>query len=140
MYDALSEAAIMTTQLNPREIKAVKPPVEKPSNKFRVWWIPQLGMKKSFLVYVDTLEKAALLLNVLADYDKFQLDNRVKGDYANAGGVCVWDKEQMKEDSSNPEIKENDWGWSDWCDEETGDNLDDLLRDNNGILPERLRK
>ena len=61
--------------------------------KLRVWWIPQIPMK-AFHVDVQTPEEAEKLLNVLADYDLFQYENRVKGDYANAGGLHYWDEEE----------------------------------------------
>lgn len=71
--------------------------------KLRVWHIPQVPMK-AFHVGVDTLEEAVKILDVLANYDSFQYENNVKGDYANAQGL------QMFEDGE----------WSDWHDEETG--------------------
>lgn len=54
--------------------------------KYRVWWIPQIPMK-SFKVEVDSLDKAKLLTEVLADYDLFQYENKVKPDYSNTGGI-----------------------------------------------------
>lgn len=80
--------------------------------KFRVWWIPQLGVK-AFCVPVDTISEGVKLLQVLADYDKFQLDNRVKGDYCNTGGIQMFDE---SDDTDTPQ-----GSWVDWCDEETGE-------------------
>ncbi len=51
------------------------------------------------------MEEAARLLTVLADYDRFQFLNRIKPDYCNAGGLSVYE----------------DGGWTDWCDEESGE-------------------
>lgn len=70
----------------------------------RVWWVPQVPLK-SFLVPVSSVEEAAKVMNVLADYDIFQFENKVKGDYCNAGGLQVFD----------------DGEWMDWFDEETGE-------------------
>lgn len=55
--------------------------------KLRVWWIPQVPMKKRFEVYVKDEFQANLVLNVLADYDMFQLKNNIKPDYSNVGGL-----------------------------------------------------
>jgi hypothetical protein len=61
---------------------------EVTEGSLRVWWIPQVPGKQ-FLVDVRNFEQAKLLLNVLADYDIFQLKNNVKPDYCNAGGLQV---------------------------------------------------
>lgn len=52
----------------------------------RVWWVPQVP-GKLFTVAVTSREQGRWLCDVLADYDKFQYDENVKGDYCNAGGV-----------------------------------------------------
>ena len=52
----------------------------------RVWWIPQVPMKP-FTVPVENLVEAKLLLDTLAEYDRFQFENNVKPDYCNVGGV-----------------------------------------------------
>ena len=54
--------------------------------KLRVWWIPQVPMKR-FLVEVGSVSEGAKLMKVLADYDAFQFENNVKPDYCNAGGL-----------------------------------------------------
>ena len=54
--------------------------------ELRVWWIPQVPMK-AFEVKVKNLEQAKLILNTLADYDIFQYQNKIKGDYCNTGGL-----------------------------------------------------
>lgn len=56
----------------------------------RVWWIPQVP-GKPFHQEVDNLKEAKLLLTTLARYDAFQFENRIKPDYANAGGLLVYD-------------------------------------------------
>lgn len=70
----------------------------------KVWWIPQLGMEGRFEVDVKTPEEGKLILDTLANYDQFQYENSVKGDYANAGGLIVFE-----EDSDGD-------GTPDWCD------------------------
>lgn len=70
----------------------------------RVWWIPQVPMK-AFEVPVSSVAEGVKILDVLAEYDLFQLENRVKPDYANAGGLL------MLEDGE----------WVDWCTEDGDD-------------------
>lgn len=52
----------------------------------KVWWIPQVPMK-AFDTPVLTIEEGRKICDVLAAYDQFQYENRVKGDYCNVGGV-----------------------------------------------------
>lgn len=85
--------------------------IDHKAGDLRVWWIPQIPMK-AFVVPVTDIDQAKFLLGVLANYDLFQFENRVKGDYCNAGGLSVFE----------------DGEWVDWCDEETGDNINDLMR------------
>lgn len=75
------------------------------NKKLKVWWKPQIPMK-SFEVEVSSVEEGAKLLRVLADYDAFQFDNRIKPDYCNAGGLVQLD---------------DDGEWTDWYDDETGE-------------------
>jgi hypothetical protein len=89
---------------------------DKPAiDDLRVWWIPQVPMKP-FYVSVNSINEALLLVDTLGRYDAFQLENNVKGDYANAGGLQIYEAGSGKRAS----------GWSDWYDPETGDDIDDL--------------
>lgn len=54
--------------------------------EFKVWWIPQVPMK-AFEVPVASRAEGKRLCDVLADYDAFQFDNKIKPDYCNMGGV-----------------------------------------------------
>ncbi|HEU4345769.1 MAG TPA: hypothetical protein VFU31_29825 [Candidatus Binatia bacterium] len=56
----------------------------------RVWHIPQIPMDP-FYVDVSNEEEALKIINVLANYDLFQFENKVKPDYCNMSGleVCV---------------------------------------------------
>jgi hypothetical protein len=66
----------------------------------RVWHIPQVP-GKAFHVPVKSPREGALLLKVLASYDIFQFENRIKPDFCNAGGLevcedgvwCEWEDE-----------------------------------------------
>lgn len=73
--------------------------------KLRIWWIPQVPSNNPFRVDVKDLTEAKKLLNTLADYDKYQLDNNIKPDYSNTGGLEFFDGEE----------------WSDFADEEGND-------------------
>ena len=84
--------------------------------KLRVWWIPQVGCNiPRFIVEVEDLARAKLLLDTLAVYDIFQLENNIKPDFSNTGGLEVWN--------------ENDSDWEDWYDEETGMDFDEYCRE-----------
>lgn len=81
--------------------------------KLRVWWIPQIGMKaEPFQREVENVKEGWKLINVLADYDLYQYENKVKPDYSNAGGL---------------EMLDEDGEWVEWQDI-TGSNLDDIER------------
>lgn len=55
----------------------------------KVWWIPQVPMTP-FEVAASSIDEAAKIMDVLADYDAFQFENHVKPDYCNAGGLSVF--------------------------------------------------
>lgn len=57
--------------------------------KLRVWHIPQIPCRP-FYVPVSTPEEAIKILDVLANYDLFQLENNIKPDYSNAQGLEEW--------------------------------------------------
>lgn len=65
-------------------------------NKLRVWWIPQVGVDASFYVPVSTIEEGKKMLDTLAAYDAFQLQNRIKGDYCNSGGLQIFNEEEQE--------------------------------------------
>lgn len=89
--------------------------------KLRVWWIPQIP-GKSFYVAVDTVAEGVKLLDVLAMYDVFQFDNRIKPDYCNAGGLNVFEDDV----------------WEDWHSEDYEyDNPKEWLKAQ-GLLPQPL--
>lgn len=52
-------------------------------SKLRVWWIPQIGIGQTFYIPVETVEDGKKMMDVLAAYDLFQLQNNVKPDYSN---------------------------------------------------------
>ena len=80
--------------------------------KMKVWWIPQVP-GKPFEVDVETVDEGVKVMDILADYDAFQFENRIKPDYCNAGGINVFDP---ADDTDGP-----DGSWVSWWDEETGE-------------------
>jgi len=83
---------------------------EPSEGDLRVWWVPQAPCK-AFEVPVATVEQGAIILNVLAEYDAFQLIQRIKPDYSNAGGLQQF----------------IDGEWLDWEDETTFDQEPDAV-------------
>ena len=75
----------------------------------RVWWMPQVPSKETFTVTVETPKEAKKILDVLAEYDIYQLKHNIKPDFCNAGGL-------QKEDGE---------GWSDWYNED-GETIDEI--------------
>lgn len=83
------------------------------NKQLRVAHFPQVPCKP-FCVEVKNLQEAKLIYDVLADYDLFQYENRIKPDYSNATVI-----EQKYE---------QDTEWESWYDEETGiDDIDEYL-------------
>jgi len=83
--------------------------------KLRVWHIPQIPME-SFYVAVPDVETAKLVLELLARYDIFQYEHRVKPDYSNASGLQYWDATEEE--------------WCDWVSDD-GMNIDEVMADEN---------
>lgn len=63
-------------------------------NKLRVWWNPQIGaVEESFYVPVESIEEAKKIIEILSAYDLYQLQSRIKGDFANTGGLQIYNTE-----------------------------------------------
>jgi glycine/D-amino acid oxidase-like deaminating enzyme len=82
--------------------------------ELRVWWIPQVPMK-AFHYPVGSIIEARLLLDALAQYDLFQLQNRIKPDYCNTGGLQVFD---VLDEHDGPR-----GSWVEWHDKD-GEDID----------------
>lgn len=82
----------------------------------RVWWLPQVPMQP-FYWPVESPEAAIDILALLAEYDRFQFENRIKPDYTNAGGLQVFDP------PTEPDPADD--GWLDWHHPETDEDIDD---------------
>jgi len=60
--------------------------------KLRIWWIPQVPMN-AFNWEVNSPLEGKKMLDMLAQYDIFQFENKVKPDYSNAGGLQEFNEE-----------------------------------------------
>lgn len=81
-------------------------------SKLRVWWVPQVGVSQAFYVPVKSPEEGKRVMDMLAAYDAFQLQSRIKPDYVNTGGLQMWDEKEQE--------------WYDWYIETDEDYYDDL--------------
>lgn len=92
----------------------------------RVWHNCQVGAVKNFYVDVSSVEEGKAILVALADYDAFQFENRIKGDYANASGLCQFEAN----------AGEGEPGWCEWMNEETGEEIWDMIRSERDAVEE----
>jgi hypothetical protein len=83
----------------------------------RVWWIPQIP-GKPFHVEVVNLAEAKKIMEVLANYDIFQFENRIKPDYSNVGGL------ECFRQHGAPVPADDLPDWCEW-ESEDGDNIGD---------------
>lgn len=82
------------------------------NKKMRVWWIPQVGVDATFRVPVHSVEEAKKIMDVLGFYDCLLMNNDLRGDYCNCGGLEIWDEEV------------NDW--TDWYYDDAENYYDDV--------------
>ena len=81
------------------------------NKKLRIWWIPQVGSETMYIP-VESPEEGRKLLDILAVYDLFQLENNIKPDFCNCGGLQQFDEEYNE--------------WNDWWYETEDEYFDDL--------------
>ena len=90
-------------------------------SNLRVWWIPQIGMGgQPFVRNVENVKEGWKFLDILADYDLYQFDNKIKPDYSNVGGLEIFDEDTFE--------------WVEWQDS-NGDTLSDIERMLDGDTP-----
>ena len=83
-------------------------------SKLRVWWIPQVGVSETFYVPVESPEEGKKVMDMLAAYDLFQFQERIKSAFANTGGLQMFDEDENE--------------WIDWyleTDDEFYEDVDD---------------
>jgi hypothetical protein len=95
------------------EKRADVPPGVPSSGALMVWWIPQVPMNPPFLAPVQSLEEAARTIHLLAIYDMYQFEYKVKPDYANAGGLLMWDGDEWVDWHSDDGFTD----WNEWYEE-----------------------
>ena len=93
--------------------------------KLRVWHIPQVP-GQIFAVPVESVREAAKVLYMLAYYDQFQYQNKIKPDFCNASGLEEFDEEAKI--------------WREWHDEETDMDIKAILYDEKEALTISLKK
>lgn len=89
--------------------------------KLRVWHIPQVP-GKPFYISVNDIREAKKVMDILAAYDLFQLENNIKPDFSNISGVQQWDEQENK--------------WYDWdieTEDDYFDNVDEYLENDEEI-------
>lgn len=86
----------------------------------RVWWNPQIGTAPQIYFPVPTVHEGVRLLDSLARYDLFQLEHRIKPDFANVGGL-----EQYAAETFCGDGEDNAPGWQSWETETDDDHFDD---------------
>jgi hypothetical protein len=96
--------------------KRMKTQARQAAGDFRVWHIPQVPGKPfhvdlNHVLREDAPEEAKRILRLLADYDLFQLENKIKPDYANAQGLEIFE----------------DGEWIEW-DNEDGEDITEIMR------------
>jgi hypothetical protein len=89
--------------------------------EFKLWWIPQVPMKP-FEVEIASIDEGRKLSTILANYDKFQFENKVKPDYCNVGGISF----------RHPKVTEGEW----WDVPEDQDEWQDVLNELEAVQKE----
>lgn len=75
-----------------KRIVAQKYGEDETPTRFRVWWNPQVPGKAFHSEEVTTFAAAKAIDATLGRYDIFQYENKIKPDFANAGGIEYWDE------------------------------------------------
>lgn len=81
-------------------------------NALRIAHFPQVPCRP-FTVNVKDVQEAIKVYDILCNYDLFQLQNRIKGDYAN---MCILEEFDQEEQE-----------WLSWRDHETGMDFHEYL-------------
>ena len=67
------------------------------NQKMQIWWCPQVGeCEEHFYIPVHSVEEAKKIMDVLAYYDAYQMNQNIKGDYCNCGGLEVYDEVEQE--------------------------------------------
>lgn len=58
----------------------------------RIWYVPQVP-GKAFKMSVDSVKEGHLVLDILYNFSLFESENRIKPDYADAGGIEIYESD-----------------------------------------------
>jgi hypothetical protein len=81
-----------TQRYEAKDIEAI----DYSTDDLRVWHIPQVPMKP-FVVPVSSPAEGARIMALLAAYDLFQFENKVKPDFSNAQGLSIMVDGEMED-------------------------------------------
>ena len=100
------------------------------ASKLRIWWIPQIPMSNVFTSEVSSVIEGAKMLRMLAAYDVYQLNNHIKPDFSNAGGLEQFDEDEQ--DWTSWDIEDS---WGEYFDkpEEYIENSADISKEHAGV-------
>lgn len=96
------------------------------SQKLRIWHIPQVP-GKPFHVEVDTVEDGVKLMDALANYDLFQVENNIKPDYCNVQGMEKYDESLTDQDLIDMDLDDRWVNWEFESEDEFFDSPHDYL-------------
>lgn len=68
----------------------------KQKQRLKVNHIPQVGYPATFEYEVSSVIEGWIVLDLLAKYDQFQLDNRIRGNYASCQSLLKWDEKEQE--------------------------------------------
>lgn len=92
------------------------------NQKMRVFHIPQVGYNAVLYIPVESVREAKKVMDILACYDLFQLENRIKPDFCNTAGLQVFNEET------------NEWeGWTTETEDDYFDDVDDYFENDKDI-------
>ena len=74
--------------------------------------MPQLGCNATIYIPIETAEEGKKVMDILACYDLFQLENNIKPDFSNTSGLQMYNEEDQE--------------WEDWYLETKEDYFDDV--------------
>ena len=108
------------------------------NQKLRVWWNPQLGASNTMLIPVTSVEEGKKILDLLAAYDCFLMNNHIRGDYCNTGGLEMWDEKSQEWNDWECETDDNYYSNVDeYCEEVSPQS--ELLKDFSEVLFSQVR-
>lgn len=63
--------------------------------RYRLWYVPQIGMGRFYEQDFNDLTTAAIALNTIYKVAIWEYENHVKSDFANIGGVRFFDEQEQ---------------------------------------------